>query len=359
MTARPSTSSGPGTSKSSGLRPKLDKRRSKDDLALMGMTREGGLQPQSAGIKGQLTPEPRLSPFFKGLSRLSTIHFAEASDTIFTPSQLLSVTITFTRAPNPEDQDPEEKAIWIYHGAIKTAPSNQSFAPARSNTITGRKAPKHRPIIIRAYTSESTAQERPVQEPPVQKPPVQGPVQEPLVWQPLIQEPPIQEPPIQEPPIQEPPIQEPSIQELPVQKPPVEKPSVQGPPVQEPPVPLEDVQPGVAEPAPSLPTSGYGLLDIDIPDIRMERYSVMFSGLLSPNKTKPSLLERRQATTLQRLKTISDRIEREEEGKKRQRSATSPQPMNHVIDNLPGPSTRTHPVEHIACLPPVATEGNI
>jgi hypothetical protein len=40
---------------------------------------------------------------------------------------------------------------------------------------------------------------------------------------------------------------------------------------------------------PSVP----GLLDIDIPDVQMERYSVMFSGVLEPGN-RSSLLERRQ-----------------------------------------------------------------
>ncbi|KAK4146862.1 uncharacterized protein C8A04DRAFT_9454 [Dichotomopilus funicola] len=83
-----------------------------------------------------------------------------------------------------------------------------------------------------------------------------------------------------------------------------------------------------------------GLLNVDIPDIRLERYSVMFSGVLHPGSgnRSSSLLERRQAT-LERLKTISDRIEMEEsegaaatgtgteEGKAgRPRRATSPHP---------------------------------
>jgi hypothetical protein len=44
--------------------------------------------------------------------------------------------------------------------------------------------------------------------------------------------------------------------------------------------------------APSQPSTA-GLLDIAIPDIQMERYSVMFSGVLGPSN-RSSLLERRQ-----------------------------------------------------------------
>lgn len=54
------------------------------------------------------------------------------------------------------------------------------------------------------------------------------------------------------------------------------------------------------------------LLDVTIPDTKLERYSVMFSDVLNPRGPKPepaaSLLARRQAT-LERLKTINDRIE--------------------------------------------------
>jgi len=57
----------------------------------------------------------------------------------------------------------------------------------------------------------------------------------------------------------------------------------------------------------SVPTSG-PLLNVEIPDIRMERYSVMFNSVLNSN---PSLLTRRQAT-VQKLKSIEDAVEREE-----------------------------------------------
>jgi hypothetical protein len=51
-------------------------------------------------------------------------------------------------------------------------------------------------------------------------------------------------------------------------------------------------------PPPPLP-GGKPLLDVDIPTVRMERYSVMFSGLLQPHTTNASssLLQRRQGAT--------------------------------------------------------------
>jgi hypothetical protein len=51
-----------------------------------------------------------------------------------------------------------------------------------------------------------------------------------------------------------------------------------------------------------------GLLNINIPTIEMERYSVMFSGVLQKSgTTQSSLLARRQAT-LDKLKTVNEAI---------------------------------------------------
>lgn len=38
-----------------------------------------------------------------------------------------------------------------------------------------------------------------------------------------------------------------------------------------------------------------GLLGVDIPDTKLDRYSVMFSGLLDPAANRSSLYERRQS----------------------------------------------------------------
>jgi hypothetical protein len=134
--------------------------------------------------------------------------------------------------------------------SVTASVSNVDAGPVRSNTVAGKKAPKHKPIIV-----------KPKPEP------------------------------------------QPEIT------------------VQEASVPI------ISEPILSASPSGGGLLNIDIPDIRLERYSVMFSGVLNPNGTKSSLLERRQAT-LERLKTISDVLENELEREGiRPRRATSPQPM--------------------------------
>lgn len=100
--------------------------------------------------------------------------------------------------------------------------------------------------------------------------------------------------------------------------------------------------------APAVPS----LLNVQIPDTKLERYSVMFSDVLNPggSKSEPAatLLARRQAT-LERLKSIDDRIEAEEamkEAMMRPRRATSPQPQpSPRLSVFPTPpSNRTLPV---------------
>ncbi|KAF4826391.1 hypothetical protein K4K49_004590 [Colletotrichum sp. SAR 10_70] len=100
---------------------------------------------------------------------------------------------------------------------------------------------------------------------------------------------------------------------------------------------------------PALPTKPAGnFLDVEIPSINMERYSVMFGGILQPQgppgqqaqqqqqqQGASALLARRQAT-LDRLKTINDQVMKEEEEKERMRgrSATSPQPLKSPAFSL-------------------------
>ncbi|KAH7317552.1 hypothetical protein BKA65DRAFT_104012 [Rhexocercosporidium sp. MPI-PUGE-AT-0058] len=75
---------------------------------------------------------------------------------------------------------------------------------------------------------------------------------------------------------------------------------------------------------------GAGLLDVDIPSVQMERYSIMFGSVLQkPQSQSSSLLARRQAT-LDKLKTVNEALaskERELEAKSKllmPRRATSP-----------------------------------
>ena len=87
-------------------------------------------------------------------------------------------------------------------------------------------------------------------------------------------------------------------------------------------------------------STGGPFLDVEIPSIKMERYSVMFDSLLNPQGSS-SLLARRQAT-LEKLKSINDKIVQEEEQRQklRQRRATSPQPTKSPAFTLFPPTER-------------------
>jgi len=331
MPVRPSTSSGPGigSGRTAVTRPNFEKRLSKDDMSLtgqMGMSvgRTKGTQPYRFGgyrSVGLPTPEPSPNPsrmpspppFSSIPSRMPTpsslssgeiqIGMALGSPTTYTPSPLAgwqSQELMPPRdmySPLPPQRTPEppaqrqktqkRKFFGSLFGRGKPAEpvkvpefldtnyttfatvSNSSLhqsgevTPLRSHTVTGKKAPKFMPIM-RSRTE---------------------------------------------------PEMEDAIQEAKKTSPQVK---VTGP------------QPAFAEAAvPTLTSSlgGPGLLDIEIPDIRLERYSVMFSGLLNPQggSTTSSLLTRRQAT-LEKLKTINDKIANEEFGNESGlvRRATSP-----------------------------------
>ncbi|KAH9210457.1 hypothetical protein DL95DRAFT_413003 [Leptodontidium sp. 2 PMI_412] len=104
---------------------------------------------------------------------------------------------------------------------------------------------------------------------------------------------------------------------------------------------------------------GAGLLDVDIPSVQMERYSVMFGAVLQkPQSQSSSLLARRQAT-LDKLKTVNEALaskERELEAKSKlllPRRATSPgfktqSPAFSLFPSTPrtrdaSPSSRSRP----------------
>ena len=165
-----------------------------------------------------------------------------------------------------------------------------SRTPTRSNTIADRKAPKYKPIIIRSNTEPFKA-ESPAVETRSQR------TQDPTPLQPSVRRPAAQADLLR------------------------------------PPMPS------------TMSSSSRNFLDVEIPDIKMERYSVMFGNLLNQPQPASSLLARRQAT-LDKLKSINDRIMHEEEDKSktRQRRATSPQPTKSPAFTLfpATPSGRTH-----------------
>lgn len=152
--------------------------------------------------------------------------------------------------------------------SVASQPFGES-APARSSTLTHRKAPRYKPIVIRSHTL----------------PVANGPTYEPGSREQRVQ---------------------PEYQRM------------------------DYLSPNSKPPAPPSSTLGSGpLLNVEIPSIQMERYSVMFSNVLNTQATSSALLARRQAT-LEKLSTINERILHAEEEKDRllrqPRRATSPQP---------------------------------
>ncbi|KAI9836114.1 MAG: hypothetical protein M1819_001730 [Sarea resinae] len=81
----------------------------------------------------------------------------------------------------------------------------------------------------------------------------------------------------------------------------------------------------VTKPTPKLRLEAGPMLNVDIPNVQMERYSVMFGSLIASNRSSSSLLARRQAT-LGKLNSVNGAEEQTEEISivKPQRRATSP-----------------------------------
>ncbi|KAI0533399.1 hypothetical protein GGR58DRAFT_117218 [Xylaria digitata] len=199
---------------------------------------------------------------------------------------------------------PEEKAV-----VTGRAQLSDSRNPARSNTTSSRKAPKHKPIVVRSQTMPLN-----VQVDKYDRKPRSGEKQ-----------------------------RDAKFGRIPIG---LDASPESGP---------------VVKP----------LLNVEIPDVRLERYSVMFDGVL---KSNPSLLSRRQAT-IPKLKSIDDVVEREEDKPHRvTRRATSPQPVtrssgfalfptskqiqNHVPQRL-SPRLRSNTSPALLPSPSKATFGHI
>ncbi|KAK3502742.1 hypothetical protein B0T13DRAFT_509489 [Neurospora crassa] len=124
--------------------------------------------------------------------------------------------------------------------------------------------------------------------------------------------------------------------------------------------------------APNSETSAPLRLDVEIPSITLDRYSVMFSGVLNPQQqkrnSKMTLLERRQAT-LEKLKSVNDRaVAQREEEVKQFRRASSPQPTRSpsfsTLPPIPGrqqlavpPSPRSRAHSSPAVIPSPTVDG--
>lgn len=338
MPARPSTSGGPNAKASAFLglpsnSSAADKRISRDDMFLTkSMGSKRGLQPYRVGVRGGPTalPTPEASPeIYYPLSPPSAIPARmQTPDTLSSGEIQIGMALGSPAhppeaysgwqprampAPQPPLTPPEphqplpaptvqrqktqrRKLFGNLFGSRKHAEqakaspdfsvSNASLStvtstgrrsgestPARSNTVAGGKAPRHKPIIIRSNTE-------PFVDSSVNGSERGGRTQR---WQPVLP-----------------------------QKSEERQNNYLSP---DPPAPLDSTS--VASP----------FLDIEIPNIKLERYSIMFGSVLNSEASSSSLLARRQAT-LEKLKTINDRILKEEEDKERmrQRRATSPQP---------------------------------
>ncbi|KAI1128127.1 hypothetical protein F5Y10DRAFT_180957 [Nemania abortiva] len=332
MADRPSTSGGPGSRKAAKDDMKFDKRMSRDDFYLgsraYGGTRPGPYtsfrgkpptpetSPRSTSVErfasGSSTWEPKSAPVREvpngdiGMALGSPTHPPTFSDAwtlqsaprprkethpiVSPPASRSSSVDTFdmplSRKPTgkwklfniftrkPSDQSAQAVSISDPNGLYGTrrpeeearaatqAPSSGLKSPARSNTTTSRKTPKHKPIIARSQTMPMSAQVD------VYDRGTQGSEKLGIG----------------------------SFGSIPI---------------------ALDTGPKA-----NLKT---GLLNVEIPDVRLERYSVMFNSVLNSN---PSLLSRRQAN-VQKLKSIEDAAEHEERARPygATRRATSPQPV--------------------------------
>jgi hypothetical protein len=361
---RPSTSGGPGSASKQAMKPNFDKRMSKDDLYLRSGTSTRSAfksyhipiqykPPTPEGSVRSKSPDPtqlvrtntpdsvdgQTGTIAIGMALGSPTRTVNVATTSWQP-QLAAMSTSLAdmnAAPHAEETQVKQKSgRWRLFGRFGSkkhaetssqrstpepvtvtptpimpepaATSAQNSALGRSNTE--RKIPKYKPIIIRSQTELSFETVPEAKEPP--KTPrslsrkgstrsIRGDAQR------------------------------------------VKKSDISAPvPILN--VPKEDFGTAFTMPPPPArppvqynPNSSGPLLDVEIPSIKMERYSVMFGSVLQ-SQPASSLLARRQAT-LDRLKTINDRITKEGEVLARERTtrprrATSPQPTKSPAFSL-------------------------
>ncbi|KAI0103144.1 hypothetical protein GGR51DRAFT_255974 [Nemania sp. FL0031] len=332
MADRPSTSGGPGSRKTAKDDFKFDKRMSRDDFYL-GARAYGGTRPGPyTNFRGK-PPTPETSPrttaveqfpsgsntwgpknapvmevrnanigmalgspthpptFSDAWSSQNTGAMKESHPIVSPPASRSSSVDTFdmpvSRKPTgkwklfnifgrkPSDQSAPAVSIsdpnGLYGtrrpeedvGVVSQVSSSGLKSPARSNTTASRKTPKHKPIITRSQTMPINAQDEVYDRGP------RGSEK----------------------------LGTGSFGSIPI----------------------------ALDTGPKAGSKAGPLLNVEIPDVRLERYSVMFNSVLNSN---PSLLSRRQAT-VQKLKSIEDAAEHEEGARRygATRRATSPQPV--------------------------------
>ncbi|KAM7190588.1 hypothetical protein V8F33_009378 [Rhypophila sp. PSN 637] len=352
MSARPSTSSGPdSSSRTSRLSPEnFDRRISRDDMALevttqMGMVRTNkGLQPYRIGIKGGALPTPEHSPDAMSLSSSSVPSHGFVPARVMTPESLCSGEIQIGMALG----SPSHASFIVGYEAPPQPQSNQPLAAYSPPPLMQPSQPQLQPPP--QLQREPTPEPAPIKRQKTQKRRLFG-----LFGRKNVDPPKAVD--VIAASNSSLPLASNASQGWQVDSTPGRSNTVAGKKSAKF-IPLitrsgTESDMGVSGPlqqqksttAPQL--SGPGLLDIEIPDIRLERYSIMFSGVLNQEGggagPASSLLARRQAT-LEKLKTINDRIQDEEDEKlkttKQYRRATSPQPMNSPVFSL-FPATHT------------------
>ncbi|KAK4126238.1 hypothetical protein N657DRAFT_568394 [Parathielavia appendiculata] len=320
MRERPSTSSGPSFSKSAGSRFNFDKRLSKDDMALAGQMGAGkakGLQPNSNGTKVPWVRSAEPSPQRSRMASPSPIITPAAI--LPTPQSSVSGKIQIGMALGSPTQDSTQNAGSPYVDRPLAGWQPRSQPSIHTSTVPSPlQTPE--PLVRRTKTQKrrlfgslfggrkNTEPPKPVEASELSRSNSSIPKENPALARSSTV----------------------ASRKTPKHTPIIIKPTIElsGPVAQ------DSSWQGPSESVPSVSNSGVGFLNVDIPDIRLERYSVMFSGVLNPNGTKSSLLERRQAT-LKKLKTLSDKIETEEvKEKTRPRRATSPQPTKSPAFSL-------------------------
>ena len=70
----------------------------------------------------------------------------------------------------------------------------------------------------------------------------------------------------------------------------------------------DETRKGEKVPPPRIMLDGGPMLNIDIPTVKMERYSVMFGSVLKPNNSNTSALLARRQATLEKLKTVNEAL---------------------------------------------------
>ncbi|KAL2159911.1 hypothetical protein VTH06DRAFT_2044 [Thermothelomyces fergusii] len=327
MPARPSTSSGPGSSRSADVKPGWDKRTSRDDIALTrtGMAMGSSLHP-SAGAVRVFTPEPSFPK--TGMISASPAAMSAASGVIpigmalGSPSQ---DSASFPVSPQPGWWQPQtQTSVQAGHDhslpPVRSSSHGHGHPPPPAQTrgppVQRSKTQKRRLFTSLFGGRKHTESSKTVSLAEADRVVSPTPARRPQGGDPAV--------PVRSNTV--------ASKKTPKHRPIIIIKSTEEPGAHTDAAPSKG--PTVSVSACSASTGGAGFLNVEIPDIRLERYSVMFSDVLKPGESKSSLLERRQAT-LGKLKTISDRIEQEErDDRTRPRRATSPQPMKSPAFSL-------------------------